>query len=244
MTRLLCEATSKTRWASIGLCEPPSWQYQKVSVSKSQRADYQHLVAASSPWLASLHCNTTHTDVQLWSKCSSWISAFRVISHWFYFLNCCTLITGCQVRFLCGAIISVWGYGHFSWSRNKGWVRLTDRMNFRKSSERGGRGHFQSKNLYCKIWTFKQGFLTMKLIQKGLLRICFHPITMLNIWTTCISWEIGSYNTQKSLQMNIRTFVAILSWNPQYNFPKMRGGVKGRLERFRKFIRFGNVLRP
>ena len=46
--------------------------------------------------------------------------------------------------------------------------------------------------------------------------------------------------------MNIRTFVAILSRNLQYNFPKMRGGrggVKGRLELFRKFIRFGNVRR-
>ena len=30
---------------------------------------------------------------------------------------------------------------------------------------KGGGGHFQSKNLYCKIWTFKQGYLTMKLIQ-------------------------------------------------------------------------------
>ena len=30
---------------------------------------------------------------------------------------------------------------------------------------RKGGGHFQSKNLYCKIWTFKQGYLTMKLIQ-------------------------------------------------------------------------------
>ena len=37
-------------------------------------------------------------------------------------------------------------------------------MNFRKSSKRGG-GHFQSKNLYCKIWTFKQVYVTMKLIQ-------------------------------------------------------------------------------
>ena len=26
--------------------------------------------------------------------------------------------------------------------------------------------------------------------------------------------------------------------NPQYDFPKMRGGVKGRLELFRKFIGF------
>ena len=54
--------------------------------------------------------------------------------------------------------------------------------------------------------------------------VCFHPIIMLNICATCISWEIGSWNTQKFLHMNIRTFVAILSRNPQYDFPKMRGG--------------------
>jgi len=44
--------------------------------------------------------------------------------------------------------------------------------------------------------------------------------------------------------MNIRTFVAILSRNPQYDFPKMRGGVKGRLELFRKFISFGDAILP
>ena len=44
--------------------------------------------------------------------------------------------------------------------------------------------------------------------------------------------------------MNIRTFVAFLSQNLQYNFPKMRGGVKGRLEFFRKFIRFRSLTRP
>ena len=46
----------------------------------------------------------------------------------------------------------------------KGRLPLPKRMNFRKSSKRGG-GHFQSKNLYCKIWTFKQVYVTMKLIQ-------------------------------------------------------------------------------
>ena len=30
----------------------------------------------------------------------------------------------------------------------------------------------------------------------------------------------------------------------QYNFPKMRGGVEGRLDFFRKFIRFGSVTLP
>ena len=32
--------------------------------------------------------------------------------------------------------------------------------------------------------------------------------------------------------------------NPQHDFPKMRGGVKGRSELFRKFIRFGRVRLP
>ena len=38
----------------------------------------------------------------------------------------------------------------------------------------------------------------MKMIQTGLFRVCFQPITTLNCCTTCISWEIGSYNTQQS----------------------------------------------
>ena len=32
--------------------------------------------------------------------------------------------------------------------------------------------------------------------------------------------------------------------NPQIDFPKMRGDVNGRLELFRKFIRFGRVTLP
>ena len=85
----------------------------------------------------------------------------------------------------------------------------------------------------------------MKMTQKRFFRVCFQPITTLNCCTTCISWEIGSYNTQQSTIMNIRTFVAILSRNPQHDFPKVRGGgVKGRLELFRSFIRFGGPIRP
>ena len=38
----------------------------------------------------------------------------------------------------------------------------------------------------------------MKMIPKGGFRVCFQPITMLNCCTTCISWEIGSCNTQQS----------------------------------------------
>ena len=47
-------------------------------------------------------------------------------------------------------------------------------MNFRKSSEQG---HFQYKNLCCKIWTFKQGFFGMKIENdtKGVFQgMCFN----------------------------------------------------------------------
>ena len=78
----------------------------------------------------------------------------------------------------------------------------------------------------------------MKMIQKGLFRVCFQPITMMNCCTTCILREIGSYNTQQSRHNEHTHFCPLLSRNPQYDFPKMRGGrgVKGRLEFFRKFI--------
>ena len=61
----------------------------------------------------------------------------------------------------------------------KGRMTIPNQMNFWKSSKGGG-GHFQSKNLYCKIWTFKQGFFSMKVIQKGLLGYVF---TLLPCWT-------------------------------------------------------------
>ena len=41
-----------------------------------------------------------------------------------------------------------------------------------------------------------------------------------------------------------RANVDVSPKNRQYDFPKMRGGVKGRLERFRKFIRFGSRRHP
>ena len=87
-------------------------------------------------------------------------------------------------------------------------------------------------------------FTALNNTERSFFRVCFHPITILNICAACISWEIGSKNTQMFLHMNIRTFVTILSRKAQCNFPKMRGGVKSRLELFRKFIRFGNVTRP
>ena len=66
---------------------------------------------------------------------------------------------------------------------------------------------------------------------------------MLNICTTCISWEIGSYNTQQCLHINVPTFVTILSRKAQYNFLKMMGGGAQCLEAstFSSFLKcFGN----
>ena len=43
----------------------------------------------------------------------------------------------------------------------KGCVTVPKRMNFRKISKGGG-GHFLSEKLCCKLWTFTQGFLSIK----------------------------------------------------------------------------------
>ena len=82
----------------------------------------------------------------------------------------------------------------------------------------------------------------MKMIQKGLFRVCFQPITMLNCCTTCISWEIRSYNTQQSRHNEHRHFCREI-----LNMINRRwggAGVKSRLELFRKFIRFWRAIRP
>ena len=68
-------------------------------------------------------------------------------------------------------------------------------------------------------------------------RVCFQPITMLNCCTTCISWEIGSYNTQQS-HHNEHTHFCREIRNMIF---RKRGG---RLELFQKFIRFGDAVCP
>ena len=52
----------------------------------------------------------------------------------------------------------------------KGRVALSKRRNFCKSSKGGG-GHFQSKKYVVDFGNFKQGFLSMKLIQKCNFRV-------------------------------------------------------------------------
>ena len=63
-------------------------------------------------------------------------------------------------------------------------------------------------------------------------------------------WGGGSFSIQKFMLQIFAiiddTSVMNFRKNLQHNFPKMRGGrgVKGRLELFRKFIRFGRGMRP
>ena len=89
------------------------------------------------------------------------------------------------------------------------------RMFFRKSSKGGGGGHFQSENLYCRFWTFKQGFLSMKMIQKGHFRVQ-------GMFFQQLYWEKSKQDTL---------------WRRHFWTPPL-------LEMFRKFIRFGDAIRP
>ena len=84
----------------------------------------------------------------------------------------------------------------------------------------------------------------MKLIQRGLFRLCFSTIVLIKIKTRYILKKAVPKAFQKyKVPATFEGFVASLK-NLQHNFPKMRGGVKGRLELFRKFIRFGGAGHP
>ena len=80
-----------------------------------------------------------------------------------------------------------------------GWMpsHKTDQFSKKERKGKGGGVNFQSKSLYCRFWTFKQGFLSMIFKKK----------------------------------------IAIL-------FSENEGGFKGRLERFQKFFRVGDDIRP
>ena len=77
---------------------------------------------------------------------------------------------------------------------------------FSEKFQKGG-GHFQSKNLYCKIWTFKQGFFSMKVIQKGLLGYVF---TLLPCWTFVLHASHGKWDHKIHKCSSIWTY-ALLS---------------------------------
>ena len=65
---------------------------------------------------------------------------------------------------------------------------------------------------------------------------------MLNICTTCNSWEIGSYKTQQSRHNEHTHFCRNFVMKSAIWFSENEGGVKGRLELFQKFVRFGRPV--
>ena len=74
-------------------------------------------------------------------------------------------------------------------------------MNFRKSSEGGG-GHFQSKNFYCKFWTFEQGFFGIKMIKRGIFRVCF-SIILREILKKKFSWDTLGKHHHKNIAVHL-----------------------------------------
>ena len=76
----------------------------------------------------------------------------------------------------------------------KGRMAPPKRMNFRKSSK--GWGLISNPKIYiAKFGPFNRAFSAWKWYKRVVSGYIFQPITMLNCCTTCISWEIGSYNT-------------------------------------------------
>ena len=66
-----------------------------------------------------------------------------------------------------------------------------------KTDEFSEKFHFQSKNLCCRFWTLNRAFSAWKWYKRVCLGYVFNQFngnTMLNCCTTCISWEIGSYD--------------------------------------------------
>ena len=82
----------------------------------------------------------------------------RILCYWSLALKAEALANGCFE----GASTSVRISGDAKivlrcaiWLKSRGRMAPPKRMNFRKSSKGGGGwSHFQSKNLYCRFWTF------------------------------------------------------------------------------------------
>ena len=82
----------------------------------------------------------------------------------------------------------------------KGSPARPKRMNFRKSSKGGG--VISNPKIYiADFGPLNRAFSAWKWYKRVFLGYVFNQFngnTMLNCCTTCISWEIGSYNTQQS----------------------------------------------
>ena len=118
---------------------------------------------------------------------------------------------------------------------------------FSKKCQRGGRGLFQSKTLCSRFWEL-WGFLTMNLILNS-------NFNVQDMVFQQLYWEKSKpdtlwrrHFTHTRMHACIFYYLALIPpciyatksiiKNLHHNFPKMRGGIKGRLEFFQKFIRF------
>ena len=73
-----------------------------------------------------------------------------------FFVNLLFLSLSCHRWWFFPTSVDIFLYLIKCWM-SKGRMASPKRMNFRKSSKRGG-GHFQSKNLYCRFWTLNRAF--------------------------------------------------------------------------------------
>ena len=69
----------------------------------------------------------------------------------------------------------------------KGRMGTPKRENFRKSSKGGG-GHFQSKNLYCRFWTLNRAFSAWKWHKRDFLGYVFNQLPH---WTVVLHASHG-----------------------------------------------------
>ena len=113
---------------------------------------------------------------------------------------------------------------------------------------KGGGVIFNPKIYIADFGNFKQGFLSMRFIKRrvisGFRVCCFNNGIQKNQNKTL--FEEGTSESLYYLAIIPPCIYATISLlkNLQKKFPKMRWGGDGRLEFFRKFIRFGTAILP
>ena len=73
---------------------------------------------------------------------------------------------------------------------------------FSEKFRRGGGGHFQSKNFCCKFWTFEQGFFGIKMIKRGIFRVCF-SIILREFLKKKFSWDTLGKHHHKNIAVHL-----------------------------------------
>ena len=119
---------------------------------------------------------------------------------------------------------------------------------FWKSAKGGeGGGVISNPKIYIvDVGSFKQGFLSRNLYKKVIsrFRIHFPTIVLRKIKTRhTLKKEAISYYLAL-ISSCIYAAIPIIKKTMQYNFPKMGGGVKCRLEFLQKIIQFGSRTLP